>query len=285
MKQPLISIAIPVYNAEEYISYAIQSVINQTYSNWELLIIDDGSTDNSISVARSYNDFRIEIYSDGKNKGLPSRLNESIKWAKGKYYARMDADDIMHYKRLETQMFFLETHPEIDVLGSSMYSIDANNKLMYERLIDTQNDTTIFLHPSVIGKLSWFLQHPYNLKMKKAQDVELWLRTKKCSTFYSAGDKLVFYREFGVPTFRKYTKTMLYVLYYLYLHPYKYNIGIVYAIRNIIYSCGKILVCGLFTMLKRTDLMISLRKKQLIKDLRTAQIDLDRSITQGNCIG
>lgn len=103
----LITIAIPAYNCEEYIDYAIQSVINQTYKNWELLLLDDGSTDGTLKKLKTYQtDNRIKVISDGLNKGLVFRLNQSIDLAHGQYYARMDADDIMSIHRIQYQIDF-----------------------------------------------------------------------------------------------------------------------------------------------------------------------------------
>ena len=91
---PLITVAMPIYNAGEYLPDAVNSIIAQTYTNWELFIIDDGSTDNAINSVESINDARIKILNDGLNKGLAARLNQAIDLAKGQYFARMDQDDI-----------------------------------------------------------------------------------------------------------------------------------------------------------------------------------------------
>ena len=103
---PLVTIAIPIYNAEKYLRYAIQSCINQTYQNWELLLMCDGSTDKSDEIATdlSLQDSRIVLINDHKNLGLPARLNETINMARGEFYVRMDADDIMAVDRVETQV-------------------------------------------------------------------------------------------------------------------------------------------------------------------------------------
>ena len=116
----LVTIAIPAYNCQEYIDYAVQSVINQTYKNWELLLLDDGSTDGTLQKLKAYEtDDRIRIISDGQNRGLIYRLNQSINLAHGRYYARMDADDIMLIHRVQSQIDFLEKNPSIDVVGSN----------------------------------------------------------------------------------------------------------------------------------------------------------------------
>ena len=98
MLTPLVTIAIPVYNGMPYLRDTIQSVVNQTYSDWELYLINDGSTDDSLTIMQSFAmcDSRIHIISDGENHGLILRLNQSVSMCDTKYYARMDADDIMY---------------------------------------------------------------------------------------------------------------------------------------------------------------------------------------------
>lgn len=130
--KPLVTIAIPFYNCDQFLDMAICSVINQSYSNWELLLINDGSTDKSLEIALKYKDPRIKLISDGSNKGLIYRLNQSIVLAHGYFYARMDADDIMHPKRIECQVEYMINNPQIDVLGTSYYSINSDNNIMYQ---------------------------------------------------------------------------------------------------------------------------------------------------------
>ena len=109
----MVTIGLPFYNAEKYLALAIESVLQQTYTNWELLLLDDGSTDNSLSIAQSYaqKDSRIKVISDGKNKNLATRLNELPSLAQGLYLARMDADDIMHSARIVKTIISIESSP------------------------------------------------------------------------------------------------------------------------------------------------------------------------------
>ena len=113
---PFVTIGIPVYNAEAYLEYTICSVLAQTYRNWELIIIDDGSTDNSLLIAKKYEeiDNRIRVISDGINKKLPHRLNQIIHESKYDYIARMDADDLMSNDRIEKQISILNLNKSID---------------------------------------------------------------------------------------------------------------------------------------------------------------------------
>lgn len=196
-KLPFVTIAIPFYNSERFLHYAIQSVINQTYTNWELFLIDDGSNDNSLAVAKDFaeRDGRIIIVSDGLNKGLPARLNDSVKIAKGDYYARMDADDIMTVDRIALQICYMEEHPNVDVIGSSAMVIDNDNNII--KSYDQHGVINGFIHPTVMAKTKWFKENPYDEKLKRSQDTELWMRTAKRCHFYNIQKPLLFYREIG----------------------------------------------------------------------------------------
>lgn len=207
----MLTIGIPFYNSEKFLSKAIQSVLKQTYTNWTLILLDDGSTDNSLNIAKEFaeKDSRIKVLSDGQNKHLAYRLNEIAKLCQTKYLARMDADDIMHPERLEKQLKILEQNPEIDVLGSNAYSIDDNDNIQGIRMkIDNDEfkllDCKSFIHPSIIAKTTWFRANPYDEKMVKAQDYELWQRTAPTSVFKVYTEPLLFYREFGSNYYKKY---------------------------------------------------------------------------------
>ena len=204
MNDVLVTIAIPFYNSAKYLSYAIKSVVNQSYKNWELLLMDDGSTDDSCNIANAFavNDKRIRVYSDGKNKGLAARLNETISLAKGNYYVRMDADDVMDCCRLEKQVHYLKINTNVDVVGTSAVIIGENNEILYcvkdgitaPRTKQDVERGSIFIHPSVAGKTSWFKEHPYDEKLKRSQDFFLWLNTVESSEFDIIKEPLLFYR-------------------------------------------------------------------------------------------
>ena len=121
--KPLVSIILPVYNAEKYLAVAIQSILSQTYTNFELIILNDGSTDHSKEVVFSFQDSRIRYY-EHENRGLANTLNKGISLAKGVYIARQDNDDISHPERLFHQVNFLESNSEIVMLGSFAQIID-----------------------------------------------------------------------------------------------------------------------------------------------------------------
>lgn len=167
----LVTVGISFYNAERFLDDAIRSVINQIYSEWILVLLDDGSVDNSLGIAAKYSgESRIKIISDGQNKGLIYRLNQLISMCNTKYFARMDADDIMHPERLQKQIDFLEANPLVDIVGSWAYSIDINNKILgilktikNPKSLSNVLEHSCFIHPSIIGKTSWFKKNQYDI--------------------------------------------------------------------------------------------------------------------------
>lgn len=213
----LISVGIPFFNAEKFLSKAIESVISQSYDNWELLLLDDGSNDGSLKIAKGFEqkDNRIKVFSDGRNKGLGARLNELATLSNGEYIARMDADDIMHPIRLETQVQILIDNPNIDVLGTNAYVIDENDLVFGMRYRENSGMTKVehFIHPTIMGKKQWFLDNPYDEKAIRIEDAELWYRTKQFSNFMMTNEPLLFYREFGTSYYPKYLKVIPSLIY------------------------------------------------------------------------
>lgn len=203
-----VSVAIPIYNAELFLEDAIKSVILQSHSNWELLLVNDGSTDQSMSIAKKYVaiDSRIKLIDDGLNKKLPFRLNQIIQLSKFEYIARMDADDIMHPDRLIKQLSYILDHG-VDLVSCSYYTIDRENNVRDKRLFEIEKlEKNDFLsgnyyicHPSIMAKREWFLRNNYNDKYDRAEDYELWLRAILKSDFniQVMSDLLMFYREDG----------------------------------------------------------------------------------------
>ncbi|HDU8579810.1 TPA: glycosyltransferase [Vibrio diabolicus] len=179
-----ISVAIPVYNAEKYLSLAISSVLAQSYSDFELIILDDGSTDNSLAIAKSFDDERVRIISDGENLGLPSRLNQIIDISKFDFIARMDADDVIPPNRLEQQIAYLLDNPDKDLVTTGFAYVDDSNvrgvnipelKVSYS-LSDMLNNQHGICHASLLVRKSWYNRNKYDALMHRVEDYELWLR-------------------------------------------------------------------------------------------------------------
>ena len=122
--KPLVSVVMPAYNGEKYIGEAIESVLNQTYGNLELIIVEDKSEDNTLCVIQKYEDARIHLYMNSENKGIAYSTNLAIQNSAGKYIALLDDDDIALPKRLEWQVDFMEKHEEVDILGGRSAMID-----------------------------------------------------------------------------------------------------------------------------------------------------------------
>lgn len=125
-KDQLVTVFIPMYNSENYIKETLESIIKQTYTNLEILIIDDGSTDKSVEIVRTFNDSRIKLLLNESNKGIPYTRNRGLKNAKGKYIALMDADDIAIKTRIESQVKYLDNHKDVDVVASNIQYICNN---------------------------------------------------------------------------------------------------------------------------------------------------------------
>ena len=200
---PIVSIGMPVFNCESTLDQAIQSILQQTYYNWELILIDDGSQDKTVAVANRYQDRRIRIIVDGKNKRLAARLNQAVRESRGKYFARMDADDIAYPSRLKTQVQFLEDHPEIDLVGSRVMIFSGKGRIIgtypfkkNHAGICSRPWAGFYLpHPTWMGNTGWFRQNPYNISTPKAQDQELLLKTYEHSRFACLPKILLGYRK------------------------------------------------------------------------------------------
>lgn len=203
LSRPLITIGLPAYNAEKTISAAISSVISQTYDHWELVLIDDGSTDSTVKMAAKFKDDRIVIVSDGQRKGISTRLNQAISIAKGKYFCRMDADDIAFSNRLEKQIEFLELNPLVDLVASSIVVFRNDGTLDGVVEVSASHDLICqypwrgfyFPHPTWMGKIEWFKRHPYTPNADGAEDQLLLYSTFRNSHFAGIKDVLLAYRE------------------------------------------------------------------------------------------
>lgn len=204
----LLSVGIPVYNGERYIRESIQSVLDQTYTDFELIVTDDGSNDGTMEIVHSFADPRLRIVSDGSHKGLAIRLNEQITMARGEYFVRMDADDVMLPNRLQRQVEFFKKHPNADVVGSSAIVIDEHgtkigwrgaNKwkrgMNYTAMNLSSFESSSFMHPTVMGKISWFRKYYYNPTCEGCEDLELWARSVNESNFFVLREPLLLYRD------------------------------------------------------------------------------------------
>ena len=186
LDNPKISVIMSVYNGEKYLREAMESILNQTSTDFEFIIVNDGSTDNSLEIIRSYGDERIKIINNEENIGLTKSLNKALKVARGEYIARQDADDVSLQNRFEEQVSYLENHPETALLGTNNYFIDENGKIVGKRIVlakPSMKDLfkeNYFNHGSVMVKKEVINQlGGYNELIRDSQDYELWLRIAK----------------------------------------------------------------------------------------------------------
>jgi len=180
-----ITVLMPVYNGEKYLREAIDSILSQTFTDFEFIIVNDISTDSTKEIISSYNDPRIRLINTDHNMGLVRSLNYGLKLAKGKYIARMDADDISLPNRLELQATYLDNYPEVALLGTGKYIINQNGKILSKTIALSDPCKNIlksntFTHGSVMFKknISEELGY-YNELFKYSEDYELWLRFAK----------------------------------------------------------------------------------------------------------
>ncbi len=200
----LISVILPVYNGAATLSDAICSVLEQTFKNYEILLLDDGSTDGSLDVARTFSDPRLRVIHDGVNHGLAYRLNQGIDLAQGRYIARMDQDDICFPERLAKQFEFLETHPEIDLLGCRVIVFRNSHDIVgltpfcgtHEEICAYPWRGLYLAAPSWMGRVEWFRRHRYRIpEAIHADDQELLLRAYPDSRFACMEEVLLAYRK------------------------------------------------------------------------------------------
>jgi glycosyltransferase involved in cell wall biosynthesis len=201
---PLVTIGLPMKNPGKLIDLAIRSVFAQTYSNWELIVVDDGSTDGSVELVRRIADERVTVVADGKNKGLPYRLNQITDMARGVFVARMDADDAMCPMRIAKQVEYLLSKPHLHAVTSGAILIDIDDRPvgMWPVRQPTRLEVLSrggYLHPSLIARREWMLANKYSTHYPRAEDRDLFVRTLSTAKIMVVAEPLYFYRWFGMP--------------------------------------------------------------------------------------
>lgn len=197
-----ITLLLPVYNGERYLRETLQSLLSQTYTEFELLIVDDGSTDSSADIIRSFADPRIRLLKNPERLKLSGALNRGMKEAKGRYIARMDADDIALPRRLQQQFAYMEVHPEIGICGTA---IEIFGKERPRRDVYPASSAAIkayglfdcpFCHPSVMMRKDMFLEHDlwYDGEYYPTEDYELWARAIELFPTVNLDEVLLRYR-------------------------------------------------------------------------------------------
>lgn len=198
---PRVSIIMPVYNGEKYLRDAIDSILTQSFDDFEFIILADDSKDNSVELIKSYSDKRIQLIEHEEKKGIVGSLNEGLVIARGEYIARMDCDDICLPERIEKQVSFLDGHPNIGICGTWAKTIGGfKNELIMPP--SGHNDIVVqmffansIIHPSVVFRKSIFTDgNYYNEKINVCEDYDLWVRLHKHTNFYNIPQFLIKYR-------------------------------------------------------------------------------------------
>lgn len=220
MHTPLVSVLMPNYNCEKYISEAIESILSQSFTDFEFIIIDDGSTDRSWEIIQEYaiKNERIIALQNPENLKVCKTLNKWLELAKWKYIARMDSDDIAKDNWLETVLQVIDSDENIWVCGTNFDVIDASWKIVWEKKFpETDNDCkkliwfrNPFAHNSVlIRKEAIEKVWGYDDKFVYAEDLELWIRIWKYYSFYNIQENLIQYRIFWENSILKKQKEMI----------------------------------------------------------------------------
>ncbi|MEZ2718662.1 glycosyltransferase [Niallia circulans] len=195
-----VSVIMPVYNSELYLRESIESVLTQSFTDFEFIIIDDGSSDNSLSIIKSYNDERINVVINEENLGIVDSLNKALMIAKGTYIARMDADDICHKDRLSIQVEFLEKYHDIGCCGSFVQILNTNKIIKHEHNPGKLHSNLLFKsdisHPAVMIRKSILLDNniKYNKSYTHAEDYRLWTEIAAKSKLANINEVLLYYR-------------------------------------------------------------------------------------------
>lgn len=202
---PKVTVLMAVFNGEKYLREAVDSVLAQSFTDFEFLVVNDGSTDQSSAILASYASERLRVIENSSNQGLAASLNIGLEQARGTYVARMDADDICHEERLGRQVTYMDSHPETVILGTNMTLFGGAEQSEYWR---PESDRFVkahmlfaspFAHPTVMLRTSFLRQNnlSYDPSLKCAQDYDLWQRMLAIPGARSANlsDALIRYRQ------------------------------------------------------------------------------------------
>lgn len=203
MNSPKLSILLPVYNSELFLSECINSILLQTFTDFELLIFNDGSTDNSYNELLKFNDSRIKIFNSDKNYGYVKHLNDGIQLAKGDFIVRMDADDICYENRFEKLLEFMIKNPDIGVCGSFVKVFGISKEYIWKFPLHNDSIKALlpfripFVHPSVIIRKSILLENQINYQNDylPAEDYEIWCKLSRVTNFANLPLILLRYRQ------------------------------------------------------------------------------------------
>lgn len=202
-KIPRVSVVMAVYNGALYLREAVESILNQTFNDFEFIVIDDGSTDNTSAILDSLNDPRMVLLRNQQNEGLPASLNRGLQVAKGEYFARQDADDVSMVDRFTNQVAYLDSHPKVGLLGCWAKIIGEAGKTIRiskkpqsnEEIQNRLHRSSGLVHGSVMFRRTYLEQAGfYRSIFRRAQDRDLWLRMAKVCEIHNLPETLYKWR-------------------------------------------------------------------------------------------
>lgn len=212
--QPLVSVMIPVYNGEKEIPLSLESLFNQTYTNWECIMVDDGSTDKTLKVVKKFKDDRIKLFSFKENKGRPYARQKALEEASGKYIAMLDADDWYYPEKLAVQVAYMETHENCVLFSSGMAITEKNNELDVIQCAGNKEILTyhfsnpinykVVPHAPSMMRTENAKKVKYDLSLHVGQDQDFMIRLLKDQDYALYQEVLYVYNLGGSLTLKKY---------------------------------------------------------------------------------
>jgi glycosyltransferase involved in cell wall biosynthesis len=202
-RPPLVSVIMSMRDSAATVGAAVRSILMQTLCDWELIVIDDGSSDQSSAIVEGFHDERIRLVRESRSAGLAVRLNQAVALSQGELIARMDADDICFPERLARQVARLREDPQLDLLGCGVVVFKSGGELLGEMPVGLDHQDIAarpfvgfpFPHPTWCGRASWFRNNPYDSRLRYAEDQELLLRSFRHSKLGGLDTVLLGYRQ------------------------------------------------------------------------------------------
>jgi glycosyltransferase involved in cell wall biosynthesis len=201
--RPVVSVIMSMRNSASTVDAAVRSVLNQTLHDWEMIVVDDGSSDQSGDIVEGFHDGRIRLVRESRSAGLAARLNQAVALTQGEFIARMDADDICFPERLARQVARLREEPRLDLLACGAVIFAGDGALIGEMPVGLDHQDIVarpfvgfpLPHPTWCGRASWFRNNPYDAKLRYAEDQDLLLRSFRHSRLGGLDKVLLGYRQ------------------------------------------------------------------------------------------
>lgn len=216
-EHPLVSVLLPVRNGGAFLTAAVRSIQLQTYPHWELLVLDDGSSDGALEAIERMQDTRIRIVPGAQSLGIAARLNQGVALARGEFIARMDADDVSFPERFACQLALMAADETLDLVGVAAVTMDSRSRLLglfprrqtHAQICSRPWLGFHLLHPGWMGRAAWFRAHPYAAEPAPyaCEDQDLLLRTYRTSRFACTTRVLLAYRVRSRVDWRKLRQT------------------------------------------------------------------------------